>query len=98
MWKSTWNSIEVVHAIDKEVGRNEECVSLIKRIGSLIGMQDVARMEHAYRESNKCANVLANIDCVLDSELIMFDSVLSVLSRLLEDDVDNLIVFNFQVF
>lgn len=52
------DSIEMVVAIEKGSTRNGEDVGITKRIRNLMDMHDVVKVEHAYRESNKCADAL----------------------------------------
>lgn len=63
-----------MHAIEKENSKNSDRLTLIKQIWRLIEDRDIVKVEHAFRKYNKCVDVLANVSCILDSELIIFYS------------------------
>ncbi|CAJ2662636.1 unnamed protein product [Trifolium pratense] len=68
------DSVVVVQAI--KTGRFSSSVGLplVKHIRRMLDLDWEIKIEHAYRESNKCADAMANIGCHLDRETIFYDS------------------------
>ncbi|PNX94270.1 ribonuclease H [Trifolium pratense] len=68
------DSVVLVQAI--KTGRFSSSVGLplVKHIRRMLESDWEIKIEHAYKESNKCAYALANIGCHLDRETIFYDS------------------------
>jgi ribonuclease HI len=49
-------------------------MALVMRIRSLLEMEWEVVINHSYREANKCADVLANIGCTIDTQMVYYDS------------------------
>ncbi|MCH86415.1 putative non-LTR retroelement reverse transcriptase [Trifolium medium] len=80
------DSIAVVDAIKN--GRKSSSIrnSLVKQIRRSLELDWDIKIVHAYRESNKCADALANIGCTLDREIIHYDSCPNQIRNLVLDD------------
>ncbi|PNX77836.1 ethylene responsive transcription factor 1b, partial [Trifolium pratense] len=48
--------------------------ALINQIRHLLDLEWEVEVNHSYRESNKCADALANIGCTIDSHITYYDS------------------------
>jgi ribonuclease HI len=48
--------------------------ALIKRIKGLLALNWEVQISHVYREANRCADELANIGCLLDHNVIFYDT------------------------
>ncbi|MCI09825.1 putative non-LTR retroelement reverse transcriptase, partial [Trifolium medium] len=77
------DSITLVQVIKSGILSSPIGLSLVKRIRRLLELDWDVKIAHAYRESNKCADVLANIGCTLDREIIFYDSCPSQIKDLL---------------
>ncbi|XP_058746677.1 NADPH-dependent alpha-keto amide reductase-like [Vicia villosa] len=80
--------MEVVQAIEKGQAKAGEGRSLIRRIRKITDLHNTAKLEHTYREANRCADALAKFGCTLDSESIVFETVPIFLNLLLENDAN----------
>jgi hypothetical protein len=58
-----------------------------KNIKRLLEMDWKVRISHFYRETNQCAEVSANMGCVLDCDIIYFDDCQSRIRISLDVDV-----------
>jgi ribonuclease HI len=47
--------------------------SLVMRIRKLLELDWEVVIDHVYREANKCADMLANIGCTLDTHMVYYD-------------------------
>jgi ribonuclease HI len=48
--------------------------SLVMRIRCLLELDWEVVINHTYREANKCADILANIGCTMDSNIVYYDT------------------------
>ncbi|MCH83395.1 putative non-LTR retroelement reverse transcriptase [Trifolium medium] len=81
------DSLAVVQTIS-EAGRGSHRGSvLVHMIRQLLEMEWEVVVHHTYRETNKCADALANIGCSLRYYSIFYDTCPSQLSSLLLDDM-----------
>jgi ribonuclease HI len=62
-------------------------MTLVRNIQRLVNMEWEVRIVHAYRESNQCADALANVGCTLDREIIFYDDCPPHIRNLLRYDV-----------
>ncbi|KAK2394949.1 hypothetical protein QL285_056723 [Trifolium repens] len=81
------DSMTVVKVIKTGNGRNPLGLALVKNIRRLIDLEWEVHISHAYRESNKCADALANIGCTLENETTYYENCPSQIRELLLADV-----------
>jgi ribonuclease HI len=67
------DSSAVVQVIKTERLNSSVGMTLVRNIQRLVNMEWEVRIVHAYRESNQCADALANVGCTLDREIIFYD-------------------------
>ncbi|KAK2362266.1 heat shock 70 kDa protein [Trifolium repens] len=48
--------------------------ALVMRIRRLFELDWEVVINHSYREANKCADVLANIGCIIDTHMVYYDT------------------------
>jgi ribonuclease HI len=76
------DSMTVVKVIKTGNGRNPLGLTLVKNIRRLIDLEWEVHISHAYRESNKCADALANIGCTLEKETTYYENCPSQIREL----------------
>jgi ribonuclease HI len=67
------DSVTVVQVIKTGKLSSPIGLPLVKQIRRYLELDWEVMIVHAYRESNNCADVLANIGCTLDREIIFYD-------------------------
>jgi ribonuclease HI len=77
----------VVKIIQEETRVSSSCWSLLRRIRQLLVLDWEVRIQHSYREANKCADMLANIGCDSGGPLIYYESCPTPLSFLFAADL-----------
>jgi hypothetical protein len=77
----------VVRIIQEETRVSSSCWSLMQQIRQLLELDWEIRIQHSYREANKCADMLANILCDSGGPLIYYDFCLTPLSILFAADL-----------
>jgi hypothetical protein len=60
--------------------------SLVQKIRRLLQMAWEVKVQHSYRETNTCADALANIGCSMGSTLMIYESCPTQLRHLLVAD------------
>ncbi|GAU47307.1 hypothetical protein TSUD_283760 [Trifolium subterraneum] len=68
------DSIVVAQAVKSGNSNSPVGLPLVKHIRRVLNSDWEIKVEHAYRESNKCADAMANVGCQLDREIIFYDS------------------------
>jgi hypothetical protein len=48
--------------------------ALVMRIRSLLELDWKVVINHSYRKANKCANVLTNIGCTIDTHMVYYET------------------------
>jgi hypothetical protein len=56
-----------------------EVIDVIQKVRKLLGLDWEVKVQHSYRESNRCANVLVNIGCSM-RELVRIIFIVVLLS------------------
>ncbi|XP_058783286.1 uncharacterized protein LOC131657961 [Vicia villosa] len=67
--------------------RSKGVVSLVNRIRSLIGEFEEFKLVHEYRESNKCAHLLAIAGTRMSGNFTIHQSIPAFLSKALDSDI-----------
>jgi ribonuclease HI len=80
------DSLIVAQAIQTGRSRSIMGHSLVKHIRQLMCLDWEVTVSHAFRESNYCADALANYGCSLDSSIVYFDVCPSQLRNLILAD------------
>jgi hypothetical protein len=77
----------VVKIIQEDGTTSLSCWSLVRRIRQFLERDWEIKIQHFYREVNKCADLLANIGCDSGGPLIYYESCLTPLSLLFAADI-----------
>ncbi|CAJ2663874.1 unnamed protein product, partial [Trifolium pratense] len=81
------DSISVVKMILNGMTSSALGFSLVKSIGRLLDEQWEVKISHSYRETNKCADALASMGCILDCNIVFFETCPSSIKNLFSADV-----------
>ncbi|KAK2379785.1 Polynucleotidyl transferase, ribonuclease H superfamily protein [Trifolium repens] len=68
------DSSVVDHVLRRQGNNSPTGSALINQIRRLMDLDWEVVVKHSYREANKCADVLANIGCTLDSHIMYYES------------------------
>jgi ribonuclease HI len=77
----------VVKIIQEDGTTSSSCWSLVRRIRQFLERDWEIKIQHSYREANKCADLLANIGCDSGGPLIYYESCPTPLSLLFAADI-----------
>jgi hypothetical protein len=66
--------------------------SLVLNIRKLLELDWEVKIAHVYRESNKCADTLANIGCQLGREIVFYEGCPPQMRELVQADVMGIII------
>ncbi|PNY07175.1 ethylene responsive transcription factor 1b [Trifolium pratense] len=83
------DSTSVVKVINDGTTTSAMGVSLVKSIGRLLELDCDVKIKHSYRETNMCADAMANLGCSLSNEIIFFEECPSHMRNLLAADCRN---------
>jgi hypothetical protein len=67
------DSVAVVQVLKERRLNSSLGSALVKQIWKLLDMDWNIEIFHTYRETNKCADALANLGCSLGYDLVFFD-------------------------
>ncbi|CAJ2675557.1 unnamed protein product [Trifolium pratense] len=81
------DSAMVVQVINTGRLKSPFGLTLVKNIRRLVDMEWEVHITHAYRESNQCADALANIGCSIDKETIYYETCPSQIRELFLADI-----------
>jgi ribonuclease HI len=68
------DSSVVDHVLRRQGNNSPTGSALINQIRRLMDLDWEVVVKHSYRETNKCADVLVNIGCTLDSHIMYYES------------------------
>ena len=63
--------------------------SLVQKIRQLLQMEWEVKVKHGYRKTNRCADELANIGCIMENDMMYYESCPTQINHLLVADQAN---------
>jgi ribonuclease HI len=85
------SAVVVQMLLSRKLGGNSGG-SLVLNIRKLLELDWEVNIAHAYRESNKCADALANIGCQLGREIVFYEECPPQMRELVQADVMGIII------
>lgn len=76
----------VVQVINNECSVNRDKLSIVSQIKKLMAKLEDVRVLRAYKEINKCVNVLVGLSCVSSSDTVFYMSAPDCLLSLLDEE------------
>lgn len=81
------NSLLVIQLVNNRMSKSQQLQSLIDGISHLFCRSDwITKLTHVYRESNRCADLLANHGHDQESLLVLFDVSTTNLAHFISDN------------
>jgi hypothetical protein len=79
------SAVVVQMLLNRKLNSNSDG-SLVLNIPNLMELDWEAKIAHAYRETNKCADALTNIGCQLGREIVFYEECPPQLRELVQAD------------